>query len=113
MLEQVARAPGAEGLLVGDRCIGQPAAQLVAKRMQMQEGGREGGEPALHVARTTAMDAAVDDCTAVGAACPFSVVGGESVDMPVQPQVPAGTGSIEAGDDVGHVFARGDDGGIE
>ncbi len=113
MLEQVARAPRPEGFLVGDRRVGEPATQIGAQRIEVQEGEGERSEAAFHVARAAAVDAAVGDLAAPRAARPFVVGGGEDVHVPVQHQMAAGSGRIEARHDVGHDGLRRNDGRIE
>ena len=66
VLDQVARAPGAEGLLVRDRAERQPAMQRIAQLVQIEEREQRGRGAALHVAGAAAVDLAVDQLAAPG-----------------------------------------------
>ncbi len=113
VLEEIARAPRAERLLVGDRRVAQAAVQPVAHRMQVEVGQGQGGKAALHVAGAASVNASVDDVAAIRAPVPFAVGGGESVNMPIEHEVAAGPGAVETRDDIGHVGVWRDDRRIE
>ena len=66
MLDQVARAPGTERLLIRDGAERQPAMQRLPQFMQIKECEQRGGRAAFHVAGAAAVDLAVDQFAAPG-----------------------------------------------
>src|SRR4051794_11039738 len=69
----------------------------------MQEGQRNAGETAFHVAGAATVDSAIDDLATPGVPCPFVLRDRKYIDVSVQHEMAAGVATLESGDDVRHL----------
>src|SRR6266403_1184576 len=105
MLDQVAGAPGPEGLLVGDRGQGQSPLEALANAMEENIGEDRSTCAGLHIAGAAPVDLAVDEFTTPGVLGPTrSLAHREHVDMAVQRQMLTWAPAVEGGDQVGHLL---------
>ena len=109
VLHEVAAAPAAAGLLVGNQSQRDAAFEPIANRMQVGEGKEGGRGAAFHVDAAAPEHAVLDDVAAKRVAGPAGgVADRENVDVPVQDEVRAGRGAGERRHDVRHGLLRGD-----
>ena len=111
VLDEVARAPGPERLLVGDGGEGEPAVEPVAQLVQVHEREDGRARPALHVGGASPPNLAVGDGAAPGTAVRprLVVAGGKDVDVPVQHEVASRVSALEGADHVGKLGMGVDD----